>query len=274
MFIQTNTTPFALNIGIKASTSDYATILGAHAEVSKSYFSKSVKDFQIDPKMGCTGGFLINEYEDEVSEAIGSAQSSSFGVGNAHFRTGNASGFVDTVAFGTYSRKVFEKIGYFDEELDRNQDDEFNFRLLKNGFKIYLDKDITANYYVRGSFKKLYRQYWQYGYWKVFVNVKHQMITTVRQLIPMLFVLFLAVGAVLSFVHPILRLLFFAGLGSYLLGAVFFATKKSKTPLQSAKIIFSFLILHLSYGLGYLKGIWDFMVLRKGPSKSSASLTR
>ena len=81
------TTPFALNLGIEKSTSEFVAILGAHAEVSKNYFSQCVEDFQLDTKMGCTGGLLINEYEDDVSEVIGMAQSSSFGVGNAHFRT-------------------------------------------------------------------------------------------------------------------------------------------------------------------------------------------
>ena len=96
--------------------------------------------------------------------------SSVFGVGNAHFRTGGKSGHVDTVAFGAYRREVFERVGFFDEELARNQDDEFNYRVVQGGFKIFLDPAIQSDYFVRGSISKLYKQYDQYGYWKVFVN--------------------------------------------------------------------------------------------------------
>ena len=90
-----------------------------------------------------------------------------------------------------FKKEVFEKVGYFDEELVRNQDDEFNFRVIKGGFKIYLTQKIRSKYYVRGSFNKLYRQYYQYGYWKVFVNQKHGEVTSIRQLIPPAFVAFL-----------------------------------------------------------------------------------
>ena len=68
-----------------------------------------------------------------------------------------------------------------------------NFRLIKNGYKIWLSKYIISNYFVRGSYSKLFRQYYQYGYWKVFVNVKHKTVTTVRQMVPLFFVLYLMI---------------------------------------------------------------------------------
>jgi GT2 family glycosyltransferase len=102
-------------------------ILGAHASLPNDYIEKCIQTFIENPEADCVGGIIINEYQDATSQAIGCAMSSSFGVGNAHFRTGNKNGFVDTVAFGMYRKEVFEKIGYFREELIRNQDDEFNF---------------------------------------------------------------------------------------------------------------------------------------------------
>jgi GT2 family glycosyltransferase len=77
----------------------------------------------MDDQIMCVGGILENVYENSTSQIIGAAMSSSFGVGNAHFRTGNKSGFVDTVAFGAYKKEIFDKVGLFDEELIRNQDD-------------------------------------------------------------------------------------------------------------------------------------------------------
>ena len=43
---------------------------------------------------------------------------------------------------------------------------------------------IRSTYHARSSFGQLFRQYRQYGYWKVFVNKKHLTVTTWRQLAP------------------------------------------------------------------------------------------
>ena len=268
------TTPFALNLGIKNSSADIIIILGAHSELDKDFVLKSVESFEIDPAIMCTGGVLENVYENEVSQIIGAAMSSSFGVGNAHFRTGNKSGFVDTVAFGAYKKEVFEKVGYFDEELIRNQDDEFNFRVTNAGYKIYLNHDIKCKYFVRASFKKLYRQYYQYGYWKVFVNKKHKTITTIRQLIPMFFVLYLFL-LIVSIAAPKCIFISMASLGVlYILMAFLFAIKSKGTSFKAIfGIAYTFFILHFSYGLGYLKGIFDFFILGKSIKKHE-SLSR
>lgn len=261
------TTPFALNLGITHSNSDVVIIFGAHAVMKQGYVQRCLQDLAADPSLGCVGGLLSNVYENEASRVIGLAMSSSFGVGNAHFRTGAAAGYVDTVAFGAYTRAVFNKAGLFDEELARNQDDEFNYRLLVNGFKIWLDPQIQADYYVRASVKKLYRQYFQYGYWKVYVNKKHRAITTIRQLIPFFFVGFLWVGAIASLLSRCAAIAFGAILLLYLVLALSFAFRKTTSPMEAIKITGIFIILHVSYGWGYMLGIIDFMIRGKGAGK-------
>ncbi len=268
------TTPYALNIGIKASTADIVIILGAHSELDKDFVINNVTSFDIDNIIMCTGGVLQNVFENKLSQIIGAAMSSSFGVGNAHFRTGNKNGFVDTVAFGAYKKEIFDKIGLFDEELIRNQDDEFNYRLTKAGYKIYLNHSIKCDYFVRSSFQKLFKQYFQYGYWKVFVNKKHQAITTIRQLIPLFFVLYVIV-LILSILVKItlFKVLSIFGI-IYLLLAMLFALKNNQvTFLNRFLIMYTFFILHLSYGLGYLKGIIHFFILNK-QIKKHESLSR
>ena len=254
------TTPYALNLGLKESKADIKIILGAHAEVDENFIIENVKCFNISEDIGCTGGIIENVYENETSKNIGLAMSSVFGVGNAHFRTGAKDGYVDTVAFGAYKKEVFDLIGYFDESLTRNQDDEFNFRLQKNNLKIYLSNKIKSKYYVRGSYKKLFRQYYQYGYWKVFVGKKHKAVTSLRQLIPLFFVLFLIIGGISSLTHPYLLYSFTTIFSVYILAAFLAAVKMNSNPLA---IMYSFFILHLSYGFGYLFGIIDMLILNK-----------
>jgi len=269
------TTPYALNIGLEPLDYDIGIILGAHAVVDKEFVRHNARVLQEHPEVGCAGGIITNVHENELSRVISNAMSSPFGVGNAYFRTGGKSGYVDTVAFGAYRREVFEKIGFFDEDLVRNQDDEFNYRVTKAGFKIYLDPKIESQYYVRGSFGKLYKQYFQYGYWKVFVNRKHATITTLRQLAPPLWMLFVSVGWVGFFIHPFLGYAYVGMILIYLTLAKFTAIRTAGWQIPIIfKLVACYMILHASYGWGYLKGMFHFYILRRNPTEGSQQLTR
>ena len=264
-------TPFALNIGILRAVGDYIMILGAHSELSGTYLKDCLTIFAESPEIGCVGGRMDSVFENDSSRIISLAMSSPFGVGNVYFRTGLREGFVDTVAFGMYRREVVEKVGLFDEKLVRNQDDEYNYRVLKNNYKIFLSQKLNCKYYVRASFKKLLRQYFQYGYWKVFVGRKHRALTSFRQLVPFLWVCFLILGLFLSVFCDNCRLVFYSILSVYLIFALIFARKKSSDFMDIIKICYTFFILHLSYGYGYFVGVYDFIILRKEHSNEKCS---
>ena len=89
---------------------------------------------------------------------------------------------------------MFDRIGLFDEELVRNQDDEFNLRLIRNGGRILLSSRVVCRYYTRDTLPKLWRMYYQYGYFKPLV-VRRSGVMTLRRLMPPLFVLCLAAYA-------------------------------------------------------------------------------
>jgi GT2 family glycosyltransferase len=248
-------------------------ILGAHSEIYPDFISKNIEYLNHYPECGCVGGYLENVYENKTAEIVGAAMSSIFGVGNANFRIPNKEGYVDTVAFGAYRKEVFENVGLFDEILTRNQDDDFNFRVTKAGYKIFLSPKIKCKYYVRASFEKLYRQYFQYGYWKVYLNKKHKAFLSIRQLIPFLFVSFLFFGLMLSCINKFIALGYFLGICTYVFLALYFAFKKSDKIIDVLKIAFTFLLLHWAYGIGYAKGILGFIVLNRKP-KHDVAITR
>lgn len=269
------TTPYALNLGLEPLDYDIGIILGAHAVVDADFIINNARVLEQHPEVGCAGGIIRNVHENEWSEIISLAMSSVFGVGNAHFRTGGKSGYVDTVAFGAYRREVFERVGFFDEELARNQDDEFNYRVLQGGFKIYLDPAILSDYYVRGSISKLYKQYDQYGYWKVFVNKKHGAVTTLRQLAPPLWVFFLLVGWTGVLIHPILGGMYAVVVAMYVALAFYTASRMPAKSLRKFMMLLrTFGVLHFSYGLGYLRGVIHFYFFGSKPSTHSERLTR
>ncbi|MGH4125341.1 MAG: glycosyltransferase family 2 protein [Clostridium sp.] len=258
--------PTAMNLGIKAAVGEIIVIFGAHAYMDKDYIKICVEKLK-SADIACAGGRIINISEDSTAEAISLAMASPFGVGNALFRFSNVEQLVDTVAFGAYKRSIFDEIGYFDEELVRNQDDELNFRITKSGNKILLAPDIISHYYTRGSFSKLWTQYFQYGFWKVRVIQKHKKPSAVRHLVPLLFVLSLIGGTLLSPFSKMVRYLFSAEILLYLAGAITFALKAYSGKVKNApKMVLSFLILHLSYGIGFLEGLIVFYVLKSNKS--------
>lgn len=267
-------TPQALNLGINHSDGELFIILGGHAFLEHDYVRKCVSQLTSNDELGCVGGQIINIFENEIGEIISKAMSSPFGVGNATFRVGGKESLVDTVAFGAYWKTIHTEIGGFDEELVRNQDDEYNFRLIKAGYKILFDPEIKSHYYVRGAINKLRKQYTQYGYWKVYVNKKHQTITTVRQLIPLFFVLGLILGTLISLMWTPFLWVFIPAIVVYVLMAIVCGFIQDKSPLKALKIAGVFPILHLSYGWGYLVGLIKFILLGQRPSNQSKTSTR
>ncbi|MCX7862585.1 MAG: glycosyltransferase family 2 protein [Bacteroidales bacterium] len=269
------TTPYALNIGIQnAKDCDLIMILGAHAELDTTYIQFAVEIMKNNPAISCVGGVLKSISENHTTDVISKAMSSPFGVGNAYFRTGLSEGFVDTVAFGLYRSEVFNYVGLFDEELVRNQDDEFNYRILKKGFKIFLSRKLAATYYVRTSFKNLFRQFYQYGYWKVYVNKKHRTITTLRQLVPFLFVMYLFFLFIALVVFSSTFIFLLIPLLIYIIVAISVSFQYYSNILNNVQLVWAFFVLHISYGLGYAKGILDFYVLSKKMNKKDEKLSR
>jgi GT2 family glycosyltransferase len=202
----------------------------------------------------CVGGALENIGEGFWGQAISLAMSSPFGVGDAHFRYSHQERYVDTLAFGAYRREVFDKIGLFDEKLVRNQDYDLNYRLRKAGGKILLTPAIKSQYYTRSSLRKLWSQYFRYGFWKVQMLRKHPRSVRVRQLVPPLFVSVLLLSGALSSISSLSAWVFAMVVVSYLCLSLAFsfsiAARNGWRHLPILPVIFA--CLHLSWGLGFL----------------------
>ena len=158
----------------------------------------------------------------------------------------------DTVPFGCYKREVFEKTGPFDTDLVRNQDDEFNGRLLNLGGKIYLIPQVIINYTARDTICKMRHMYYQYGLYKPLVNKKLGAPATVRQFFPLLFLIALVVGGIASIFSPFVLNIYLAMLTLYLvIGLVVGGMSAIRTyqPLLILLMPYVFLNIHLSYGI-------------------------
>lgn len=268
-------TPFAFNLGIYAGgKTDFVQIIGARHIVSENYLKECLNVLMHDSSVWCVGGKIVNVYENQEGELISKAMGTAFGMGLGNFRTLDKSGYTDTVTSPMYPFWVFEKIGFFDEELVRNQDDDFNYRVSKAGGKIYYLNDIHLKYYVRSTIHGLKRQFFQYGYWKVYVNKKHRAITTIRQMIPPLFCLYLICFFFVYLVNVQFGLIASIPFGMYLILLMYESMKMATSAQVFFKTLMIYPLLHVSYGTGYLKGIIQFILLNKKPSKKESRLSR
>ncbi len=248
-----------LNLLIQNAKGDIIVRVDGHTIIQPEYVKQCVKLLRISGADN-VGGRMYAKGESCFGEAVAIATSSPFGVGGARFHYSDQQEWVDTVYLGAWYREVFEKKGLFDEELVRNQDDEFNYRLRKFGGRILLSPLIKSCYTPRGSITKLFQQYFQYGFYKVRVLQKHPVQMRPRQFIPPSFVFAIITGILLAVLFPWGWVPLAALMGAYLLtnlGASVIAAK-IKGWRYLFLLPFTFATLHVAYGLGFLTGLLKF----------------
>jgi glycosyltransferase involved in cell wall biosynthesis len=252
--------PTGLNAALAEARGEVIVRVDGHCEIASDYVRRCVEHLRRDGVDG-VGGPLETIGKTLTAKAIAAALSSPFGAGGAAFRTvKDKTMLTDTVAFPAYTRAIIESAGPFDEELVRNQDDEYNYRLRKLGAKILLAADVKARYYSRDALLKLIKQYFQYGYWKVRVLQKHPRQMSWRQFAPPVFVLSMIIAALLALFTSLGPLLLVLALCCYLaanlLASIHTANSCGWRYLPLLPAVYG--SLHLSYGLGFLVGLVRF----------------
>jgi len=248
--------PTGLNRALARARGAVVIRVDGHCEITPDYARRCV-DALLTSGADCAGGVIHTEGGSREARAVALAQSSVLGVGGARFRTGaDTPRFVDTLAFGAYHREVFDRIGPFDEELVRNQDDEFNLRLTQAGGRIWLDPTISTTYWSRGTVRGAFRQYFQYGLFKVRVAQKRRTLPSGRSLVPAVLVGGLAVTMVAGLLRRDPKLAV-GPLAAYAAGTVAAAAVEAHRDPGAAPLAPpAFAALHLGYGAGVWWGLW------------------
>ena len=256
-----------LNSAISAASGDIIIRMDVHTEYKADYIRRCVEALE-KTCADNVGGACIAKGRGYVGRAIAAAFHSAFAVGGARWHQPTHRGPVDTVHLGCWRREVLQKIGFFDESLVRNQDDELNLRLVRAGGRIWQSPEIVSWYQPRSSLATLFRQYFQYGFWKVAVIQKHRLPASWRHLVPGTFVLanlvFLGEVILRETAH-LTSFFWFTTLGAamdlaYIFAALSFAVTVARRNdwmlLPVLPLIFA--IYHLAYGFGFLAGTLYF----------------
>lgn len=250
-------TPVALNLGLDAARGDLIGRLDGHAWADRDWLSAAVDAMQRTGADG-VGGVALHIGVGATGRAVAIAMSSPLGSGNASFRVGGGEGESDTIIFPLYKRAVFERVGRYDEALTRNQDDEMNHRIRLAGMRLWFDPAVRATYQVRSSLQSLWRQYADYGRFRVATIAKHGRPGAPRQLAPAALVAGLAGAATLEIASrgtlPVGRLAAGGYLATLAVGGAVEAARAGR-PELAPRVTAALGAMHLGSGSGFWRAV-------------------
>ncbi len=257
----------AFNIGVKESSAPVVVRLDAHAIYNKDYIEKCLEGLTADNTHGNVGGrCIILPFNDTLwANANAILNYSRFGIGGSAFRVGMKPDYVDSVPFGAFPRSVIEKVGGMREDLPRAEDNEYNSRIRKAGYKVYFNPEIVSSYYARPTLRTSCKQMYANGESIGHLFYVDRESIGLRHLIPLLFVIGIISGMVLSFVWWQFFYAFMIGLGFYFFCDLVASLKAANEHGWKffLPLFFMFFCVHVSYGWGTIVGMFTGRELKR-----------
>ena len=248
----------AFNIGIKNSTAPYIIRLDAHAEYDSEYIYLCIKNLKDDKKRGNVGGrWNILPFNQSVwAQTNAILNHSRFGIGGAAFRVSNEAHNTDSVPFGAFPRKIIEKIGGMREDLPRGEDNEYNSRIRKAGYKIFFDPNIISSYFARPTLGASCKQMYANGNSIGYLYYIDREAIGIRHLVPLLFVVSGLFSIIISVLWSPFCYVFCGGLALYLIADAIASIMGAKDNVKCTLPLFIlFFCVHVSYGMGTIAGL-------------------
>jgi glycosyltransferase involved in cell wall biosynthesis len=241
-------TATGLNLAIKMSSYEILCRIDGHSEISSTYIKTAVEIMNNQGAVN-VGGLMFADGNKGLQRTIAQAMRSKLGVGSSKFHTGGSAGESETVYLGTFKKSAVIAAGGFDERYIRAQDWELNHRLRKNGGLIWFDPRLVVTYRPRNTFRKLAKQYFQYGRWRRVITRQHQNTVNFRYLAPPIAVLVILLSIFFAvLINPVFITPIFIYFASLVVGGIFIGQKitdKLLMPLVLAT-------MHISWGIGFI----------------------
>lgn len=245
------------NVALENYEGDIIVRVDAHAEIPCEFVSKNVDILKSGEYV--SGGRRPNIIDETTpwKETLLLAEQSMFGSSVAPYRRSSEKSYVKSVFHGAYRREVFNKIGGFDEQLGRTEDNEINYRIRSAGFKICYSPEIISYQHTRNTLKGMLKQKYGNGYWVALTLKACPRCLSVYHFVPLAFVsAILGTSILAAFKLPQLSLIMWS---LYWVVAIFMSimsVKGHKKHLQQLALPVLFFLLHISYGMGSLVGIF------------------
>ena len=286
------TLPCGWNVALGAYTGDAILKIDAHAAIPKDFVRKNVELLETGEMI--VGGYRPNIIDESTPwrETLLLAETSMFGSSIAPYRRNQGKTYVKSMFHAAYRREVFDRIGLFNENLGRTEDNEIHYRMREAGYKLCFHPDIISYQHIRSSSKKMISQKYSNGYWIGLTSGVCPQCLSLYHFVPFAFVLAIILTTVLSFGATIIC----GGAGGllglfvtvvygltglmwslYWILAVIMAmmavvgAEKEQRNVTNCALPFLFFVLHISYGIGTLAGLVKMPRWRKGIENGKAN---
>ena len=278
------TLPCGWNVALKSYSGDAILKIDAHATIPKDFVRKNVETLEQGENI--VGGFRPNIIDESTpwKETLLLAENSMFGSSIAPYRRKQGKTYVKSMFHATYRREVFDKIGVFNENLGRTEDNEIHFRMREAGYKLCFVPEIISYQHIRSSFIKMIKQKYANGYWIGLTSGICPKCLSLYHFIPFAFVLAIIITTVFSITLEIadcriagLNWLAITSYGITLLMWIAYwllalcmsvvaiiGKKKEQRNITNIALPLLFFVLHISYGIGTLIGMIRMPIWRKG----------
>jgi succinoglycan biosynthesis protein ExoA len=241
----------SLNLIFDLSRGDLVVRLDARSHVSSDYLEKI---YILSSKSGAAsvGGVMLPVGLDERQSIIANIMKHPLSFGGAKARKRNYRGNADSVYLGAFRKSLCV---YGDEWFDSthpriSEDSDLNYRLRKNGGKVFVDSSIVVQHFPRENLTKFFRLCFNYGIGRGLFIIKNRVFSAYRQLIPPAGLVVMSGLFFLSQSNPIARYVLFGLLGFYFFIVAMAALSTSRGARQFTWSFFGFVGCHVFWTLG------------------------
>lgn len=246
------------NIALRAYTGDVFVRIDAHASIPDDFIEKNIKNIESGEMV--SGGKRPNviDGENPWKKTLLLAESSMFGSSVASYRRSDEKRYVDSLFHGMYRREVFDTVGFYNERIGRTEDNEMSYRIRKAGYKLCYDPEIISYQHTRNSLKRMLTQKFQNGYWIGLTLGVCPACLSLFHFVPFVFLLAIigtAIFGICGICWP--AALLWAVYGAANLATTLLAIFQNGFKLIYCSLPVLFLLLHVSYGLGTLCGVFS-----------------
>lgn len=258
------TQPCGWNVAISNYSGEVMIRVDAHGRIPMNFVESNVAVLESGEDI-CGGHRpTINKDGGKWHETLLLAENSMFGSSIAPYRRSLERTYVNSLFHGAYRRKVLDKVGFFNEKLQRTEDNEMHYRMRQAGFKFCYDDSITSNQYIRSSLKKMLKQKFGNGYWIGVTAKICPKCLSLYHFVPFAFVVAIILTTLGSLILRAGWMYFLTGLMWSMYGTlavamavigVIGAPPKARS-LYNILLPLLFLALHISYGVGTLLGLF------------------
>ena len=263
---------FSWNAALMTATGDVIIRVDAHARIPRNFVSRNV--YNLSQGEDVVGGGRPNITSDVSSWKLTllAAEDSLFGSSVASYRRpATQKEYLDSLFHAAYRREVIQKVGGFNENLGRTEDNEFHYRIRKAGYKLCCCPDIISYQHSRNNLKDMIRQKYSNGRWIGLTLSECPGCLSYFHFAPFAFVMMIILCSIIAALgFPILLYTLLIVYGMFdIVNAVGCFTMKNLQP-QFALLPIIFPILHVSYGIGTIVGLIQIPFWQKKIKNSHA----